>query len=338
MPIASDALKRYTIGPLTSPELWRSGRASMNLDRGPWRTPLEYAQAVGRNEMAWIESHAAGRMNFYRSLSDHERPKDALSLLSQYLEMTSYVVPQDGRMALWHPDLHLNNVFVDPKTHEILRIVDWQTASVAPLFLQYEAPRMFRHHKTVREGWVIPERPDNFDSLSDEEKAQVDADLENETMHKYYEAQVYKRAPLLWRTLQNKLLSTIREPIWLTSGLWENRDLFFLRRSLLAVATNWEELCRDLDQEDIPPCPIKFTEEELKAHAKEEENIDGVGHILTLFRDQGVLPADGMVDPEDYEKAKENSLKFKDVFVGLGENEEERELYSRLWPYQDQES
>ncbi|KAL1858489.1 hypothetical protein Plec18170_002688 [Paecilomyces lecythidis] len=288
--------------------------------------------------MAWIESHAAGRMNFYRSLSDHERPKDALSLLSQYLEMTSYVVPQDGHMALWHPDLHLNNVFVDPKTHEILRIVDWQTASVAPLFLQYEVPRMFRHHKTVREGWVIPERPDNFDSLSDEEKAQVDADLENETMHKYYEAQVYKRAPLLWRTLQNKLLSTIREPIWLTSGLWENRDLFFLRRSLLAVATNWEELCRDLDQEDIPPCPIKFTEEELKAHAKEEENIDGVGHILTLFRDQGVLPADGMVDPEDYEKAKENSLKFKDVFVGLGENEEERELYSRLWPYQDQES
>lgn len=79
---------------------------SLDIDRANFahegRTPLEYAQAVGRNEMAWIESHAAPRMNYYRSLSDHERPKDALSLLSQYLEMTSYVVPQGAHMALWH--------------------------------------------------------------------------------------------------------------------------------------------------------------------------------------------------------------------------------------------
>lgn len=33
--IAPDVLNRYSIGPLTSPELWRSSRSSMPLDRGP---------------------------------------------------------------------------------------------------------------------------------------------------------------------------------------------------------------------------------------------------------------------------------------------------------------
>lgn len=305
------------------------------------RVPNEYAQAVGINEIAWIKSHATPRMNYYRSLNEPERPEDAISLLSQYLEMAHHAVPQEAdgpsSMVLWHPDLHLNNVFVDPDTHDILHIVDWQTASVAPLFLQCGVPRMFRHHKAVREDWAVPERPENFDTLSVEEKNQVDADLESETMHKYYEAQVYKRAPLLWETLQQKALSILREPIWLVSGFWENRDLFFLRRSLISVAAHWDELSQELYQGNTPPCPVNFSEEELKIHAKEEENIDGVGHLLTLFRDQGVLPVDGMVEPQDYEKAKENSLKFKAIFVGLASNDEERELFSKLWPYQDPE-
>lgn len=50
--------------------------------------------------------------------------------------------------------------------------------------------------------------------------------------------------------------------------------------------------------------------------------------------DQGVLPVDGMVDPEDYEIASKNSRKFKDIFIGLAKNEAERESYTKLWPYQ----
>ncbi|EEP78284.1 predicted protein [Uncinocarpus reesii 1704] len=64
----------------------------------------------------------------------------------------------------------------------------------------------------------------------------------------------------------------------------------------------------------------------------------GIGNMLKLFQDKGVLPVDGMVDPEDYEAAKANSMKFKEIFVGLAKDEEERDLFNKLWPYQDQES
>jgi hypothetical protein len=42
-----------------------------------------------------------------------------------------------------------------------------------------------------------------------------------------------------------------------------------------------------------------------------------------------------MVDHADYERVKENCLKFKEIFVELGSTVEEKRLHERLWPYQD---
>lgn len=33
---------------------------------------------------------------------------------------------EEGPTALWHPYLHLDNVFVDPETQEITSFIDWQ--------------------------------------------------------------------------------------------------------------------------------------------------------------------------------------------------------------------
>lgn len=50
-----------------------------------------------------------------------------------------------------------------------------------------------------------------------------------------------------------------------------------------------------------------------------------------------MLPVDGMVEPKDYDIAQENSRKFKDIFIGLAKDDEERELFAKLWPYQESE-
>lgn len=78
-----------------------------------------------------------------------------------------------------------------------------------------------------------------------------------------------------------------------------------------------------------------LTNEDVDLHSKEEENITSVGKLLTLFRDESVLPADGMVDPKDYEIAQKNSRKYKDIFIGLAKDDEEKELFTKLWPYQE---
>ncbi|KAJ5092581.1 phosphotransferase enzyme family protein [Penicillium alfredii] len=198
-----------------------------------------------------------------------ELPDDGLALLEKYIDVAPYLVPaptdnESGYTnVLWHPDLHLDNIFVDPDTHQTTRIVDWQFASVAPLFYQSSVPRLCRHPGPIREGWIVPQRPDEFERLSESEQKRIDTDLKSETLHKYYEAQL---------------------------------------------------------------------------QAKEQENINGIGHMLTLFRDQAVLPVDGMVDPQDFNAARENCRKFKDIFVALGKDDDERELFRNLWPYEDSEA
>lgn len=273
-------------------------------------------------------------MNYYRSLKTQEHPHDGLDILTKYMKVAPYLISQSTNEAasnnvLMHPDLHLDNIFVDPETLQITRIVDWQSACVAPLFYHAAVPKMCTHHGPLQEGWVVPERPEEFDSLSAEEQRKIDDDLESQILHKYYEAQVYKRSPHYWSILQNERIPIIRKPVWLVTGVWENRDLFFLRESLMSLFAHWEQLVPGV------PCPISFTNEHVELHSKEEENITGVGKLLTLFRDEYVLPVDGMVDPKDYEIAQKNSRKFKDIFIGLAKDDEEKELFTKLWPYQE---
>ncbi|OJJ86067.1 uncharacterized protein ASPGLDRAFT_65230 [Aspergillus glaucus CBS 516.65] len=105
-PLGPGSLKHFSLGPLTSRELWEGARRDMKLDRGP---------------------------------------------------LAPYLVPgSTDRLAsanvLWHPDLHLENIFVDSVTGKITGIVDWQLACVTPMFYQSDVPRLCQHFGTVWEG------------------------------------------------------------------------------------------------------------------------------------------------------------------------------------------
>lgn len=179
-------------------------------------------------------------------------------------------------------------------------------------------------------GWIVPEKPANFDTLGDEEEKQIEPDLKVETIHKYFELQTMKWVPLHLDVPQRTSISVLRKPVGLVTGVWENRDLFFLHDPLIKIVSQRKEMFG----ENLP-CPISFSKEELEWHAKEGENMDGVGKMLLLLQDEGVLPADGMVRPEDYYTAVGNCRKYKEVFLAAAQNEEERDLYSKLWPYQE---
>lgn len=255
-------------------------------------------------------------MNHYRSSQTQQLPEDGLTRLEKYMGVAPHLVPRPTDDAassnvLWHPDLYLNNIFLDPDNYQITCIVDWQSACVAPLFFQSTVTRMCRHPGPVQQGWVIPQRPEDFVSLNEDDQKRVDDDLDSERLHKYYEARMCKLAPRHWTVLEQQTIPIIRKPVELVSGVSENRDLFTLRDSLMSLIDKWDALFSDL------PCPIDFSIQEKELHAKEEEDVDGVSQMLTLVRDECVLPVDGMVEAEDYDTACRNNRKFRDVLLHL---------------------
>lgn len=63
------------------------------------------------------------------------------------------------------------------------------------------------------------------------------------------------------------------------------------------------------------------------------ELIKGILSIMRQLQDEGMVPFGGMVKPEFYEKTKELNDHFKEEFDGLAEDERQKELHAKVWPY-----
>ncbi|KAJ5106192.1 hypothetical protein N7456_002867 [Penicillium angulare] len=97
----------------------------------------------------------------------------------------------------------------------------------------------------------------------------------------------------------------------------------------MTITTRWDNFFPGT------PCPISFSSEEVELQSKEAENIEGLGHMLLLLREQAILPVDGVVESQDYNVALKNAGRFKEIFVGLRKDDAEKELFNNLWPYKE---
>lgn len=72
-------------------------------------------------------------------------PSDHIRSLEKYLKIVPNLLPSDKsllRPLLRHPDLQPNNIFVSDDL-DIVGLIDWQHASVLPLFLTAGIPKFF---------------------------------------------------------------------------------------------------------------------------------------------------------------------------------------------------
>ena len=247
---------------------------------------------MGTNEIQYVKTHAHPRMNYHRSSTEPELPDEILTLLERYLQLSPAMVPPKSpddkhSPTLWHPDLHLDNVFVDPESQQITRIIDWQSAAVMPFFYQCGIARMFQCPWTLAGDNTIPKLPANYDNLALDEQKKLESDRKSEISLKYYKSLTHRDNPRHWAALQlqRQNLEVRTEPSRLVARVWENRDVFFLRRALLEIIAQWEDLCPGSG-----PCPVSFSEQELKLHEIEEDSMSDAAEIMRLFRDSWGLP------------------------------------------------
>ncbi|MCJ1308962.1 hypothetical protein MMC25_002617 [Agyrium rufum] len=242
---------------------------------------------MAENEKTLFKVYARPRVNYARSFTEPESPDEMLNHLDRYIQLAPAMVPPQSSddthsPTLWHPDLHLDNVLVDPESKRITRVIDWQSAVILPLFYQCGVPTMFKHRGPVSDDMTIwPERPENYHSLAPDEKEMIDNVIGSESLHKYYLAMTHNQNPRYWAALQ--LQDDVRtQPTRIVQNVWKDRDVFFLRRALIRIVDRWEVLCPDSG-----PCPVSFSEQERNLFAHEEENRGYVSEILTLFEITG---------------------------------------------------
>ncbi|BDD62974.1 hypothetical protein MAP00_007924 [Monascus purpureus] len=311
VPSQGHGLPKFAIGPLTHPKYWQGKRAVMELDRGPWDSIADYALAVGKNEIQWAEEHAQPRINFQRSTEEPETPGDYISVLQQYNKLVPYLVPpplcNEQVITISHPDLHLDNIFVDPQTNHITYIIDWQHVSASPVFLQRLFPQMLE----------VSQNP------------QAERQVIEKRLLEFYLKRLKNMDPFRWKVLSDPLHAIKSEPISLVPCCWDREDLFSLRNAIITAVAHWD----DISGGGIKR-PIEFTDKELEQHKSEMELIEGVSMILHQLQEDGLISLGGMVSPKRYEDARKWNNYFKQEFINLAEDEKQRELHAKVWPYQ----
>ncbi|KAH7363928.1 hypothetical protein BKA65DRAFT_571970 [Rhexocercosporidium sp. MPI-PUGE-AT-0058] len=183
---SSSTLERFRMGPLVAMDHWQKEKAKMDLNRGPFHGAIDSIRNKAISEKRFLEQYGHPRLNYARSRVEPEQPEEMLELLDKYHKLTPAMVPPRtpndiDASTLWHPDLHLENIFIDPNTLQITNLIDWQSTTAAPLFYQCGVPKM---------------------DLGRDEKDYAEKMHKSEHWHQYYLRITKRDNPRHWTALQ----------------------------------------------------------------------------------------------------------------------------------------
>ncbi|EAW07758.1 aminoglycoside phosphotransferase family protein [Aspergillus clavatus NRRL 1] len=259
--------RRFVIGPVAERHYWSKERAEMALDRGPWKQAQDYVLSLAYREEAWIQQYATPSSgdDLLVTSATQNSPNSHISLLQKYLKVAPYLLPNDPAVVapyIWHTDLHSGNIFVHDG--KISSVIDWQGLWAAPLILQARHPRLVDYN-----GEVILKAPANFKHLDPAEKIRIRGCMSSSILLYLYEKQIAKEIPRLDQVLRFDHGRTRCDPILFVGDTWDD-ELLPLRESLIRLERCWNEIGFDF------PCPIHFTEDDLRVHAEESDGWNDV--------------------------------------------------------------
>ena len=159
-PVPSTKDVRYVIGPIVTPLMFEGGRKlQVQRNLGPYPTDAEYITALVAPELEEMKLLLSGDAREYEDFDKYlaEDAEEIISVLNELQPISEVLFPsRHGEFNLHHHDLSLDDILVDPKTYEILSIVDWESVGTRPHW--EDTYPLFLQGKNV-EGKVEPLAP-----------------------------------------------------------------------------------------------------------------------------------------------------------------------------------
>ncbi|EME42803.1 hypothetical protein DOTSEDRAFT_72312 [Dothistroma septosporum NZE10] len=332
----------FVIGPTTDRNFFDHGRAGATTNRGPWSTVEEYNLAIAEREIACLQrsSKYPDPQGFYNGPGQYQQDLNTkLQTLRNYEKVAQYLKPTDptlSKPALWHTDLHWDNIFVDENDPtEITAIIDWQAVHIAPLFAHARHPTFLEFDGEVPDTFDADAitLPENFETL-DGSQQQAAKKLRNaQILWKLYEVELVcqcedvRRAIRFGKGLLGRLPS-------LAGNIFSDGELL-VQDLLMSLQQEWKQV---VDDPTTIPCPLSFTDEDKRAHEKQfvlwTQSIELMTDFLTSIG--GYRGWDGSVSHEQYKAGKEHMRHFKEDFISRHSATEEEEIrWLKVWPFPD---
>lgn len=262
-----------------------------------------------------------------------------LRVLDDFEKVASYLLPKDASVhtpVLWHGDLHQENIFVDEHDpSKILSIIDWQASHVVPLFQQAQTPGFLDFDGPRPELGIssLPSLPDDFDSLSSDEKSAAEHLQSQQSLYKMYEAHSTRENTPVFKALQHS--ETLGSQIISLISQVFNDGEPIIRGQLIQLVQEWDKVVGP----NGAACPLKVSVCDIAEQKAEEQKWgEGVQMMENVLEALGGAPNgwDGWSSYEDYGALQKKLQIVKAQFLDyVASTKEEREAWERVWPFQD---
>ncbi|KAK0111225.1 hypothetical protein ONS95_001600 [Cadophora gregata] len=230
-----------------------------------------------------------------------------------------------------HPDLSPSNIFVSD-SGDITGIIDWQHATVLPIFLQAKIPKHFQNYgDDDSENFRHPELAKNFANMTSSDKAVEMERYRRRQVHYFYLGHTSALNKAHFHAMGKHSLILRNQLYDIASRPWEG-DNTSLQTQLIKTVAQWSDIASPEDN-----CPVHYSPVEVQECLDRDAKQNRVNEQMQHIRDFIGLNIDGLVLNEDFESARARAKLMKEELAESADTVEERSEFNRIWPFQDHE-
>ncbi|KAK6000893.1 hypothetical protein QM012_002976 [Aureobasidium pullulans] len=327
--------EKFAIGPSTSRENFDHGRATIEFDRGPWRFLEAYHAAIAHREIACVSQM-------------FQLPKSPISLrgpgtyvptrakklkaLHCYLDLIKFLLPADRTIStphLWHNDLHVANIFVDPsEPTKVVSLIDWQSTHISPLYFQARQPQIIDHDGPSMVGLERPQPPENLDELDPIARKHAQSLYLHQALVSLYNTLTHRRNPRLFAALQFQHTEKYLLLLLARNLLIDGEASYLLQ--IAELESCWQDFSTE------KPYPFFFSREEREQLLSDIEGFNrGTQAMQSIKHALGDLfPEKGVVRPDQYDEAINALEQMKEQIIEIfATSEGDKEVWEEMWPF-----
>lgn len=266
--------------------------------------------------------------NYYRGTFEQQSQLLEVTMAVMKLLDANELLKKASQPTLWHTDLHMGNIFVNPEEcSEILSLIDFQSATVLPAFLQAQWPIFLRppqNYDYVREIFQ-PQLPEDFDKHDEESRIIALREWSQVKLAKAYEVSTYLEDRAAHDAMS---VPRVFRELFIRCGEVSDVGIVPLRACLIEICQNWANLGFSGE------CLYSFSQAELDEHERQFAEYQAWYEVRMLAEECLDTDAEGWIAPQlDINEKRRQNEELMALYIEKMAGEKSAKEAKAMWPF-----
>ncbi|CEJ62630.1 hypothetical protein PMG11_11125 [Penicillium brasilianum] len=322
-----DPSQSFCIGPSCD----RAYNTDMTLEfnQGPWNSVSDLGISIAERELILISREGQqSQSDYYRGTFEQQSQLLEVTMAVMKLLDANELLKKASQPTLWHTDLHMGNIFVNPdECSRIVSLIDFQSTTVLPAFLQAQWPIFLRppqNYDYVR-GIFQPQLPEDFDKLDEESRIIALREWSQVKLAKAYEVSTYLEDRAAHDAMS---VPHVFRELFIRCGEVSEVGIVPLRACLIEICQNWANLGFSGE------CPYSFSQAELDEHERQFAEYQAWYEVRMLAEECLDTDAEGWIAPQlDINEKRRQNEELMALYIEKVAGERSAKEAKAMWPF-----